>query len=227
MSFHHSPKIATNGLVFYVDPSIPKCYSGGSTCTDLTRINGNGTLSNVTLSSDKAFRMNSSTSRVYFTRSFANVTNSTTYIVTAEIPSSVEYPILLSSSNANFGGIFIYAFSYIEHLVAAYISEDSGSSVNELNYDIGTNYPQKKVIACTINGSVFKFYINGNLISTSSPHTGGNVNSQSLIELGYSSLALGNTDINVKIYNSLIYNRALTDGEILQNYNAFKGRFKL
>jgi len=227
MSFHHSPKIVTNGLVFYVDPSSPKCYSGGSTCTDLTRINGNGILSDVTFSADKAFRMNSSTSRVYFTRSFANVTNSTTYIVTAEIPSSNEYPILLSSANAAFGGIFIYAFSYIEHLVAAYISEDSGSSVNELNYDIGTNYPQKKVIACTINGSVFKFYINGNLISTSSPHTGGNVNSQSLIELGYSSLALGNTDINVKIYNSLIYNRALTDGEILQNYNAFKGRFKI
>ena len=227
MSCAGGPDLVTNGLVFYVDPSSPKCYSGGSTCTDLTRINGNGILSNVTFSSDKAFRMNSTTSRVYFTRSFANVTNSTTYIVTAEIPSSVEYPILLSSGNAAFGGIFIFAYSYIEHLVAAYISEDSGSSFNELSYDITTNYPQKKVIACTINGSVFKFYINGNLISTSSPHTGGNVHSQSLIELGYSSLALSNTDVNVKIYNSLIYNRALNDNEILQNYNALKGRLRL
>lgn len=227
MSCAGGPDLVTNGLVFYVDPSSPKCYSGGSTCTDLTRINGNGILSNVTFSSDKAFRMNSTTSRVYFTRSFANVTNSTTYIVTAEIPSSVEYPTLLSSANAAFGGIFIFAYSYIEHLVGVYISEDSGSLNDELNYDITTNYPQKKVIACTINGTVFKLYINGKLISTRSPHAAGNVNSQSLIELGYSSLALSNTDVNVKIYNSLIYNRALNDNEILQNYNALKGRLRL
>jgi hypothetical protein len=227
MGVGYSPRIVTNGLVFYVNPSDPKCYSGGSTCRDLTRINGDGILSNVSFSSDKAFRMNSSTSRVYFTRSFANVTNSTTYIVTAEIPSSVEYPMLLSSGNAAFGGIFIYAFSYIEHLVGVYISEDSGSLNDALTYDITTNYPQKKVIACTINGTVFKLYINGILIDFRSSHMGGNVNSQSLIELGYSSLALSNTDINVKIYNSLIYNRALNDNEILQNFNALKGRFNL
>jgi hypothetical protein len=227
MGVGYNPKIVTNGLVFYVDPSSPKCYSGGSTCTDLTRINGNGILSDVTFSADKAFRMNSSTSRVYFTRSFANVTNSTTYIVTAEIPSSPNYPTLFSSANASFGGVFIYAYSYIEHLVAAYISEDNGNLNDELSYDITTNYPQKRVIACTINGTVFKFYINGNLISTRSPHVGGNVNSQSLIELGYSSGAGAFTDSNVKIYNSLIYNRALTDSEILQNYNSLKTRFKI
>ena len=225
MSLHHSPKIVTNGLVFYVNPSDPKCYSGGSTCRDLTGINGNGILSNVTLSSDKAFRMNSSTARVYFNRSFTNVTNSTTYITTIEIPSSSNFSPFFSSINENFGGILI--FIYNQNTISAYISEDSGNAADELVADIPNNYPKKIVIALTVNGSVFKLYFNGILINFSSTHVGGNVNSQNLIELGYLSQGGSPTTIGTKFYNSLIYNRALTDGEILQNYNAFKGRFNL
>jgi hypothetical protein len=227
MGVGYSPRIVTNGLVFYVNPSDSKCYSGGSTCRDLTRINGDGILSNITFSTDKAFRMNSITSRVYFTRNFTNVTNSATYIVTAEIPSNNNYPTLFSSMNTNFGGVLVFAQASSERLVSAYISEDSGSNFDQLDYDITANYPQKRVIACTINGTVFKLYVDGILRGTSSPHLGGNVNSQSLIELGYSSISTANTAINVKIYNSLIYNRALNDNEILQNHNALKGRFKI
>jgi hypothetical protein len=228
MGVGYSPRIVTNGLVFYVNPSDPKCYSGGSTCRDLTRINGDGILSDVSFSIDKAFRMNSAFSRVYFNRSFTNVTNSTTYIVTAEIPSNASFPSLLSSLNNSYGGVIIYASDTAQHFVSAYISENSGDLYDELPYDITANYPQKRVIACTINGSVFKLYINGNLISTRSTHTGGNVNAQSLIELGAVGTAPTNyTAINVKIYNSLIYNRALNDNEILQNHNALKGRLKL
>jgi hypothetical protein len=228
MGVGYSPRIVTNGLVFYVNPSDPKCYSGGSTCKDLTRINGDGILSNVTLSSDKAFRMNSSTSRVYFNRNFANITNSATYIVTAEIPNSLFFPTLFSSVNENLGGVYIFAYAGNSiPLIATYISEDSGNLFDELTYNITANYPQKRVIACTINSTVFKLYVDGILRGTSSPHTAGNVNSQSLIQLGYDAQANSVTDTNVKIYNSLIYNRALNDNEILQNHNALKGRLKL
>jgi hypothetical protein len=227
MSASGGPDLITNNLVFHVDASNPRCYSGGSTCRDLTRINGDGILSNVSFSADKAFIMNSITSRVYFTRSFTNVINSATYIVTAEIPSNNNYPILFSSINANVGGVAIFTQPSSARLVSAYISDDSGNNFDQLDYDITANYPQKRVIACTINGTVFKLYVDGILRSTSSPHVGGNVNSQSLIELGYSLLALSNTDVNVKIYNSSIYNRALTDSEVLQNYNSLKTRYKI
>lgn len=66
MSASGGPDLVTNGLVFHVDPSNPKCYSGGSVCTDLTNINGNATITNVSLSSDKAFLMNATTSSVSF-----------------------------------------------------------------------------------------------------------------------------------------------------------------
>jgi hypothetical protein len=218
MSASGGPDLITNNLVFHVDASNPRCYSGGSTCRDLTRINGDGILSNVSFSADKAFIMNSITSRVYFTRSFTNVINSATYIVTAEIPSNNNYPILFSSINANVGGVAIFTQPSSARLVSAYISDDSGNNFDQLDYDITANYPQKRVIACTINGTVFKLYVDGILRSTSSPHVGGNVNSQSLIELGYSLLALS---------NSSIYNRALTDSEVLQNYNSLKTRYKI
>jgi len=227
MSASGGPDLITNNLVFHVDASNPRCYSGGSVCRDLTRINGDGILSNVSFSADKAFIMNSITSRVYFTRSFANVTNSTTYIVTAEIPSNNNYPTLFSSMNANYGGVLIFAQVSSARLVSAYISDDSGNNFDQLDYDITANYPQKRVIACTINGTVFKLYVDGILRSTTSPHVGGNVNSQSLIELGYASIPISMTAINVKIYNSSIYNRALTDSEVLQNYNSLKTRYKI
>ena len=40
MSFHHSPRIVTNGLVFYLDAANPKSYSG--TGTDWFDLSGNG-----------------------------------------------------------------------------------------------------------------------------------------------------------------------------------------
>jgi hypothetical protein len=226
MGVGYSPRIVTNGLVFYVNPSDPKCYSGGSTCKDLTRINGDGILSDVTLSSDKAFRMNSSTSRVYFTRSYTNITNSVTFMVTAEVPSTVDYPVIMTSMNGALGGMTIYAYSSAESLISAFISNDSSTLSDEIIDGI-SSYPFKKVIGFTINGTVFKLYINGKLISTHSPHSAGDVNAQNFIDLGYSSEFGAGTAPNVKIYNSLIYNRALNDNEILQNHNALKGRLKL
>jgi hypothetical protein len=226
MGVGYNPKVVTNGLVFYVNPSDPKCYSGGSTCRDLTRINGDGILSDITFSSDKAFQMNSTTSRVYFTRSYINITNSVTFMVTAEVPSTLEYPLIMTSMNGAIGGMTINAYSSFENIISAFISNDSNSLSDEITDGV-SSYPFKKVIGFTINGTVFKFYINGVLISTRSPHSAGNVNAQNLIELGYSSEFSGGTAPNVKIYNSLIYNRALNDNEILQNYNALKAKYKI
>ena len=219
--------VISNGLVFHVDPSNPSCYSGsGSTCNDLTTINGVGTLSNVSFSLDKAFQMNSDTSTVYFTRSYTNITNSVTFMVTAEVPSTSSFPIIMSSINAAGGGMVIYVFGVPENLVSAFIAQDSAATSTEL-VDSISSYPLKKVIGFTINGTVFKFYINGVLISTSSPHTAGNVNAQNLIELGYASEYGGFTEANIKIYNSLIYNRPLSDAEVLFNYNILKSKYNL
>jgi hypothetical protein len=219
--------VISNGLVFHVDPSNPSCYSGsGSTCNDLTSINGVGTLSNVSFLPDKSFNMNGELSSVYFTRSYTNITNSVTFMVTAEVPTTLSFPIIMSSINAAGGGMVIYIFGVPENFVSAFIAQDSAATSDEL-VDSISSYPLKKVIGFTINGTVFKFYINGVLISTSSPHTAGNVNAQNLIELGAASEYGGSTEANIKIYNSLIYNRPLSDAEVLFNYNILKSKYNL
>lgn len=47
MAFHYSPKIVTEGLVFYVDAANPKSFvNGNTTWNDLSRSGNNGTLTN-------------------------------------------------------------------------------------------------------------------------------------------------------------------------------------
>jgi hypothetical protein len=237
MSLHHSPKIVTNGLVLCLDAADPKCYRGGSTCRDLTNINGNGTMTNISLSSDKGFLMNNSNSTISFNKNFASITNSVTYSVLCELnyPGFNNIGMIMSSSNNFEGGIYILNYGVQTNPNAYFLESDILADDGLLVDAIANSEPfysgaRKFFITVTINGTVYKMYINNILIGTSSPHTGGNVNTHSQIYLGYNPLVTtfqSDAVIGSKIYKSMIYNRALTDAEILQNYNALKGRFNL
>jgi len=221
--------LITNGLVFHLDPSDPACYSGsGTSCNDLTSINGVGTLSNITFSADKAFQMNSTTSRVFFNRNYTNITNSHTFMFVAEIPFTgpAFYPNIMSSLNENFGGVTLYSFQDAPQAISSYISEDSGNALDEILGSVGS-FPVKVLAACTISDTTLKNYINGILMNTSSPRGGGNVNAQSNITFGYDLGTLFTTIANIKIYNGLIYNRPLSDAEVFQNYSFLKSKYGL
>jgi hypothetical protein len=80
---------------------------------------------------------------------------------------------------------------------------------------------------CTIstNGTTHNIYLNGQLINSNSTATQtGNV---TRIVIGSYLLNGGNEQFNGLISNVKIYNRTLLASEILQNYNALKGRFNL
>jgi len=233
MSFHHSPKIVTNGLVFHVDPSNPRCYSGGSVCTDLTNINGNATITNVSLSSDKAFLMNATTSSISFVKKInlaSNFTYSVVFYVNVLTPN--DGLCLLSSFNNNYGGIglAVYDATIVQGIWDAF--SDNLATGDELyaNFDGSSNTFSKKIriLTGTYNGSTIAFYLNGNKIdSRVSPAT---IPEQTYIDIGFAHGAFWTNNVTAagtKIYQASVYNRALTDSEILQNYNAFKGRFKL
>jgi hypothetical protein len=85
-------------------------------------------------------------------------------------------------------------------------------------------------VGCTRNGNEFKLYINGLLDSTSVKSISFNDNNK--YELGTDSGVnannnLRNSYLNGNISSVQIYNRALSAQEVLQNYNATKGRFGL
>jgi hypothetical protein len=230
MSFHHSPKIVTDGLVFCIDPANPKSYSTGSTCRDLTLKNGVGTLTNVTLSSDKGFIFSTyNSSKIQFIRNFTNVTNNMTYMIAVDAPPPFDtYGALLSSSNINYGGIVLgYYYGGVSICgIEFYAAENDGSYAIDLITPININFWKRKyIIAATINGSVASMYIDGILTATvSNPY---NLNNQNYINVGYDDQEDNFTVEGTKIYQSMIYNRALTDTEILQNYNALKGKYKI
>jgi hypothetical protein len=230
MSFHHSPKIVTDGLVFCIDPANSKSYSTGSTCKDLTLKNGIGTLTDVTLSADKGFLMSAeATSKVKFTRGFTNITNSVTYMVVTETPIIPDgyTPALLSSANISIGGIYLICYGDGTNVVVDfYTATDDGANGYETIYPIPKNsWKGKYIITGTISPSIIKLYVNGLLVTTTV--NGYNFNNQSYINIGYDDQGGIFTYPGVKIYQSMIYNRPLTDAEVLQNYNALKGKYKL
>jgi hypothetical protein len=233
MSFHHSPKIVTDGLVFYVDPSSPKCYSGGSTCRDLTNLNGEGTLSNVTFTSDKAFKFNNINSTITFTRKFINTTNQCTLFAVIESPTILggQYGGIVSSINgSSFDGYILGIFITSSPGVQMYAQSDLGLNfASNEDFDTRINDLKIKILAGTVSSQFAKTYINNTLTQTVPPNLTSpppNFQFQNQINLGGIPGTVDNL-INMKIYKAFIYNRVLSDFEILQNFNALKGRFNL
>lgn len=227
----NSSSINSDRLVYHVESRNIYSYPGaGSNINDLRKINTNGTLTNITYSSsDRSLATTSTNSSIAFDRGFTPVTNQATFIVAAYLPSLGFgiYPNIFSSENSAFGGIFIYLSSEATNSISFYISEDLGTLFDEIqDINIGT-LNRTFVLAGTINGTVMKLYRNGILRATESSHGGGNVNCQSKIHLGRGNDALFDTESGFKFYEAMIYNRALSDNEILQNYNTLKSKYGL
>jgi hypothetical protein len=71
----------------------------------------------------------------------------------------------------------------------------------------------------TSDTSTAKMYVNGELKSTLS--SSGGINNNRMFVIGYNWDGMSNASIS----QTLLYNKTLTQQEILQNYNATKGRF--
>jgi hypothetical protein len=227
----NSSSLNPDSLVFHVETRNPYCYSGtGSSISDLRKINTNGTLSEIDyVSSDKSLITLDTDSYVSFNRGFSPVTNQFTFIICVHLPTiaAFTYPNIFSSDNAFFGGIFIYYGVDGANDIRFYISEDVGTNYYEIiDTNIGS-LDNKFIIAASVNGTTMKLYRNGVLRAFDNSHTAGNVNIQSKINIGYAVDAIFTTAQSLKVYEAMIYNRALSDNEILQNYNTLKSKYGL
>jgi len=89
----------------------------------------------------------------------------------------------------------------------------------------GTIYTnQWSYLLATYDGANFKTYLNGEYVTQTSQT--GTISAGSTYYIGtYSALTDGNHNFPGKIACATIYNRSLSEDEILQNYNAQKARF--
>jgi hypothetical protein len=228
--------IIKDGLVLWLDASNPRSYPppyNGNTWSDLT-INGN----NGTLFNGPTFNTLNSGSIVFDgTNDYveSGKINPTYFTISCWFRANG-----VPSTNDDFGGVLVISSPQLFGGVVQYSVAYSWSS-QKLNFTVQNNLlttatPNGSVLRNTIynvtvlyNGLRNQIYVNGNfvteIVNTTNPTypTTGNVN----VQIGRWGFAGFERYFNGNIYQTQIYNRALSASEVLQNYNATRGRFGL
>lgn len=219
MSYHNGPRIITDGLILYLDAGNSKSYPGsGSTWTDLSGRNNNGTIENsptYNIANKGAFTFNGTTQRV-------NCGNSSNLQITS---GSIAAWFNADSNNSGFRGIIAkqnaWGLFVANNVLVTY---DWGApATRSTNITVGNNTWNYAVMTFTetvgtpLNNAII--YLNGSpVLTTTIKHSNHSVPV-------YVGEANSNQYFSGRISNASIYNRVLSPIEILQNYNAIKSRF--
>jgi|694.fasta_scaffold04417_11 hypothetical protein len=231
MSYSNGPRIVTDGLVLYLDAGNSKSYPGtGTVWNDLSGNNNNGTLVN-----GPTFSSANKGSIVFDgvndgcninNNSFINPTNAITFgaIVNLSGYGSNYAPIIFKQNN--YTSLYEQYALYLTNssVGAAVTGVDRSQKIVSINQDLRNQYLHL-VGTCDTETNLLSFYLNGSLIQSVAFTSTFDISTQNLrigyMDSNYLGFSLG------KIFITYIYNRALSPTEILQNYNATKGRFNL
>ena len=231
MALQHSPRIVTDGLILVLDAGNTKSYPGsGTTWTDLIGSN-DGTLTNGTTFSSAnggvfEFDGTDDTITITYTPDLA-FTNSIL---------SCEAWIYIDSLSSNFPIVNKRGNNSTQNTNRPYVFEvrddgtlrwilDGASTVCDTATDL-IQTGQWYHLAATHDGTNAKIYVNGVLNTTQSSGTSSlNDTADIPTRIGWryqnSSIAYGDGNIAILRF----YNKSLTAAEVLQNYDALKGRY--
>jgi hypothetical protein len=226
MAISRGPKLVTNGLVFCVDAADKNSYIGsGTTWTDVSGNAYNGTLTN-----GPTFNGSNGGGIVFDgVDDYVSISNNSNFNNGNNI--TVEAWVLCTNWSSYTHPMIVAKGINVEWIL--WKSNDSGY-VGKLGWRAAgtvystTSLPNNTWVQCvgSVGSAGQKVYLNGVLESTAgaTTFTSGNINVAIAAGLvtGSPSNLLG---ANVAI--TRIYNRQLTDNQILQNYNATKIRFGL
>jgi hypothetical protein len=238
MSFNFSPKIVTDGLLMYLDVANTKSYiSGFTSFNDLTKNYTNGTLiNNPTYDSLNGGSIMFDGIDEYVelinnqNSSFANFSE-----VTIDVWVNINsffgvgnrfiYAQFFNGGNTSCG-IYLntsgkFVFGYRDDVQNNSGSIKSLASISTLltnkTYNLVATFKANTITKLFINGVVDNSSIQNNNISSLNPNF-----------IRIARLNNPTADFyNGKIYSIKIYNRALSEIEITQNYNTLKTRFGL
>jgi hypothetical protein len=218
MAFNYSPKIITDGLVFYLDAANTKSYPGtGTVWTDISRTNNNGTLTN---GPTYASTFGGS---IVFDGTNDSVVSANTINITGAAARTMNIwfrstgTISTRQALAYFGSEDANGRSYIE-IESSQFKFNTGAVA--LGAAVVANVWYNGAV--TFNGSTLLVYLNGVQVNVGTP----------TVNTGLGSLILGRFVTNVfpltgNIAQFSLYNRALSATEVFQNYNATRTRFGL
>ena len=231
MGVLYSPKIVTDGLVFCLDAGNTKSYPGsGTTWTDLSTNGNNGTLINgPTFNSlnGGSIAFDGVDDRGTFTTPITSSSNQTYEIWTNAVGSTgiQGWGYLLHNNGASVDPEFVgtsYLTIAINGSTNRYVACLNGNFAG-MDTDVVPNNSNIVQIVLTWDGALQKAYIN-NVLKASQSLTTTPQNFSTTTSFGdyrastYRPM-LGN------IYSIKIYNKAFTEAEISQNFNALRGRY--
>jgi hypothetical protein len=239
MSFSHSPKIVTDGLVLALDAGNVKSYVSGST----TWFDKSGRGNHFSTFNSPVFNNNGFTNFVtneYLQTSNANWAAS---IPTGSADRTIMAIFKVPNSPSDYNHVFHYGTATTDQSYGLAILSPPYTPYYALTNHTwaGTSYGAYQLAANgTYVGAVrFKdsnspknnFFVNGQFPSTGfaqgkssdySINTGTSDSPRIGVRIsGYSN----QLNTGGYVYNVLVYNRYLTDSELLQNYNSLRGRF--
>jgi hypothetical protein len=225
------PNPVTSNLVLYFDPSNPSSYSGsGTVINDLSGNGLNGTMSNITFTSPY-FSFNGSSSQV-----------------------SVADNSLLEPGNGDWTIEFWVNHSVIAGASRVLIAKTDGGNSADWGYGLrtvsnGNTYMEigngstsitSPVTGLSINTwyqvvgvwtnvatNTFALYINGSLIGSSSHSVTSIKNTTSPLYIGSFNGGQFAQWLNGRMGVVRMYNKALSAGEIVQNFNADSNKYGL
>ena len=210
MAFFNSPNIVTNGLVLAWDAANPKSYPGsGTTVYDLSGNGNNGTLYNGTGFSTNykgVFTFDGTNDYIYSGLNMASTNY--TVIGASRYVGSPRGRVIAGGNNwllGNWGNT-----SDVYH-PEGWVNYPGTTSDNVWRIQTGTG---------NIAGDDYKYYVNGSLIAQNGGGSQG-PNGISLGSGGGGSYEFSQAEVSFL----LIYNRVLTDAEVLQTSKAFQQRF--
>jgi len=232
MSFHFGGRVVRNGLVFHLDTANRKSYPGtGTVWNDLTINNNNGILINgPTFDSANGGSLVFDGINEYATFQNSDVLN----------PGDGSFTIICWANSDWVGGTDQWDLWVTKRLSIAGTSVGYylGSNVNRVRFMASSDVGRSDTPFIPFTPNVWNMY-NGVLDRTSNLQTVILNNYQSTASVAMSGgiyntnapLIIGGDLINNSFYVKgkqsvvMIYNRALSSQEILQNYNTLKYRY--
>jgi Concanavalin A-like lectin/glucanases superfamily len=234
MAGNVAPNIVQDQLIFYVDAGNTKSYISGSTVWyDLTSNLYTGSFVNSPIYEEpyKGSIKFNGTNQYINCRDFSwTVNDSFSLNVTFKLSAVKTYHGLMGKPGPSwewFLGVWNGSLLYVY-----YNSSGQLTSANIFNITpVLENWYTGGITYDGIN-KICKMYVNGGLVATSGiPYDVGAAGNPTFVNRT-NNMYLGNTYwgdnyLNGNIASALIYNKNLSADEMLQNYNALKGRYIL
>ena len=214
--------ISTDGLILHIDPSINTCYPGtGTTIYDLSSNAYVGSILNGASYSNNrtgALLFDGANECVQFYNAILSGTQDFTiesWAYNTKTPAGQSGADATIFANYGVGNLqFFYSYQY----TGMWLNNDSAYVPNsQAIYQYG---PVQ--LTATRSGSNLAIYLDGKLVDTGS--SADTVGTTTNFRIGANTS--GTERFIGYVYNLKIYNRALPQSEIINNYNALKSRYK-